>query len=64
MVYTGFVPGELAEVVELMAEKVAQENTTITKRSIVAVKRKYSSETYQRIATNFSPPDYDCLLFE
>lgn len=54
--YTGFSPHEITEVAMLVESKVGESDTTYSRRSLVAVKRKYESDRYDNVSSSFTLP--------
>ena len=62
MEYTGFSEYELTICMELMAEKVAEEPVTASRRTLNAVKKKWENEKYLEVSTNLELPDVQYVL--
>eukprot|EP00980_Cylindrotheca_fusiformis_P028156 scaffold22583_cov106-Cylindrotheca_fusiformis.AAC.27 len=54
--YTGFTLNDIREVAVLMEKKIPVVETTPARRVLNSVKRKYESDRYDNVSTDFSPP--------
>ena len=62
MEYTGFSEYELTTCMERMAEKVAEEPVTASRRTLNAVKKKWENEKYLEVSTKLELPDVQYVL--
>jgi hypothetical protein len=54
--YTGYSTEKILQVAKLMAAKVKEAVVTISKRDLVAVKRKYDEACYFYVSADFGLP--------
>jgi len=62
MEYTGFSESELTTCMERMAEKVAEEPITASRRQLNAVKKKYENNKYLEVSTNVELPNVKYVM--
>jgi hypothetical protein len=55
--YTGYSTGRILAVARMMASKIREEVVTVSRRELMAVKRKYDEEKYDYISVDFDAPD-------
>jgi hypothetical protein len=57
--YTGYPSAAILAVATLMASKICEEVVTVSRRELLAVKRKFDENTYDFISVDFDPPKVD-----
>mmetsp|Transcript_8893 Transcript_8893/g.12738 ORF Transcript_8893/g.12738 Transcript_8893/m.12738 type:complete len:493 (-) Transcript_8893:259-1737(-) len=62
MEYTGFCEYELTTCMERMAEKVAEEPITASRRQLNAVKKKFENSKYLEVSVNLELPNIQYVL--
>lgn len=60
--YTGFSEDLVIEAAEFVSSKIVREVQTVSRRDLVAVKRKYEEARYKFVSSDFEPPSMDCVL--
>ena len=56
--YTGVSERDLFETAKVVIKHVSEEQETASKRKLLAAKKKYSTEKFNRVATLELPPIY------
>jgi Cyclin, N-terminal domain/Cyclin, C-terminal domain len=60
--YTNYSEDSIIKCAKVISSKVAEEVVTVSKRELIAVKRKYSDKRYNCVAMLFGNPDDDLIL--
>jgi hypothetical protein len=60
--YTGFTEASILEGAAFVSSKIIIEVQTVSKRDLVAVKRKYEEARYKFISLDFEPPSISDIL--
>lgn len=60
--YTGFEIPILLEIASIIAQRVAEEPVTASRRQLVAVKRKYDARRYGHVSTSFPEPKVEHIF--
>jgi hypothetical protein len=60
--YTSFSPASILEAAAFIASKMVVQVQTLSKRHLVAVKRKYEESKYKFISSDFEPPSVSDIL--
>jgi hypothetical protein len=54
--YTGYSAAEILVVAKMMASKIGEEVVTVSRRELLAVKRKFDEESYDFVSIDFDAP--------
>lgn len=60
--YTGFLPASILEAAEFVTSKIDIQVQTLSKRKLVAVKRKYQESRYKFISSDFEAPSVSSII--
>lgn len=60
--YSGYSEEDIVECAALIAKKVGEEPVTASRRQLVAVKKKYSTEKFGNIADKYDNPEIETML--